>query len=122
VGVSTTVTLALTVLLSRSITRPLGDLQRATERVRAGDYTVSVPVTTGDEVGELAASFNQLVEGLAERERMRDALGTYLDRAVADYILSESYDEQGIEVEVSVLFCDVRDFTGFAARADARTV
>jgi class 3 adenylate cyclase len=122
VGVATTVTLGLTVLLSRSITRPLGDLQRATERVRAGDYTVSVPVTTGDEVGELAASFNQLVEGLAERERIRDALGTYLDRTVADYILSESYDEQGMEVEVSVLFCDVRGFTEFAARSDARTV
>ncbi|HEY8465193.1 MAG TPA: adenylate/guanylate cyclase domain-containing protein [Solirubrobacterales bacterium] len=122
VGVATTIALELTVLLSRSITRPIADLQRATEAVMAGDYSVSVPVTTGDEVGELAASFNKLVEGLAERERIREAFGTYLDRSVADYILSESYEEEGIEAEVSVLFCDVRDFTGFAARSDARTV
>ncbi len=121
-GVATTIALELTVLLSRSITRPIADLQRATEAVMAGDYSVAVPVTTGDELGELAASFNQLVEGLAERERIRDAFGTYLDRSVADYILSESYEEEGIEAEVSVLFCDVCDFTGFAARSDARTV
>lgn len=122
VGVATTIALELTILLSRSITRPIADLQAATQAVLEGDYDVSVPVTTGDELGELAASFNELVHGLAERERLRDAFGTYLDRTVADYILSESFEEKGLEAEVSVLFCDVRDFTGFAARSDARTV
>ena len=34
-------------------------------RFAEGDYDVSVPVTTGDELGELAASFNQMVAGLA---------------------------------------------------------
>lgn len=121
-GVATTIALELTLLLTRSILRPIADLQRATEAVVAGDYTVSVPVTTGDEIGELAASFNQMVQGLAEREKIRDAFGTYLDREVADYILSDRFAEEGIELDVSVLFCDVRDFTGFAAEADAKDV
>jgi class 3 adenylate cyclase len=81
-----------------------------------------VPVTTGDELGELAASFNQMVEGLAERERLREAFGTYLDKSVAEYILSEGFSEEGVELEVSVLFCDVRDFTGFARQAEAKEV
>src|SRR5207244_7076077 len=37
-GVATTVALELTVLLSKSIMRPIADLQRATERLTAGDY------------------------------------------------------------------------------------
>ncbi len=60
-----------------------------------------------------------MATGLAERARLREAFGTYLDRDVADYILSEGFSEQGDEVEVSILFCDVRDFTRFAATAEA---
>ena len=121
-GVATTIALELTLLVTRSVLRPIADLQKATERVVGGDFSVSVPVTTGDETGELAASFNAMVQGLAEREKIRDAFGTYLDREVADYILSDSFTEEGIELEVSVLFTDVRDFTGFAAEADAKEV
>jgi class 3 adenylate cyclase len=122
VAVATTISLELTVLFAKSILRPIADLQRATEAVREGRYDVSVPVTTGDELGELAASFNQMVEGLAEREQLREAFGTYLDHSVAEYILSEGFSEDGVELEVSVLFCDVRDFTRFAAGAEAKEV
>jgi adenylate cyclase len=122
VAVATTISLELTVLLSKSILRPIADLQRATQAVREGRYDVSVPVTTGDELGELAASFNQMVQGLAERERLREAFGTYLDKEVAEYILSEGFPEEGEELEVSVLICDVRDFTSFAAEAEAKEV
>jgi adenylate cyclase len=113
--VSTTISLELTVLVSKSILHPLSDLERAVDAVSEGRYDVSLPVITGDELGDLAASFNEMVEGLRERERIREAFGTYLDRQVAEYILSEGYDEEGVEVEVSVLFADVQDFTRYAA-------
>src|SRR3954454_13128812 len=122
VGVATTISLELTVLFAKSIVRPIADLQRATEAIAEGRYDVAVPVTTGDELGELAVSFNQMVQGLAERERLREAFGTYLDKSVAEYILSEGFSEEGEEVEVSILFCDVRDFTSFAAQAGAKEV
>ncbi len=122
IGVATTVSLELTLLLSRSILVPLRDLQQATERVAEGDFSVRVPITTADEIGELATSFNEMVAGLGERERLREAFGTYLDREVADYILSEGFDERGVEAEVTIMFCDVRGFTAFAAEAGARAV
>jgi adenylate cyclase len=81
-----------------------------------------VPVTTADELGDLSAAFNQMAKGLAERERIREAFGTYLDREVAEYILSEGFSPEGVELDVSLLFCDVRDFTRFAAEADAQEV
>ena len=113
--VSTTISLELTVMLTKSILHPINDLERAVESVNQGNYDVSVPVTTGDELGDLAASFNEMVEGLRERERIREAFGTYLDREIAEHILSEGYDEQGVEVEVTVLFTDVEDFTRYSA-------
>lgn len=122
IGVATALALEVGVMLSKSVLRPLSDLQRATEAVHRGEFDVSVPVTTGDELGELAASFNEMVQGLAERERIREAFGTYLDREVADYILSEGFAEDGVEVEVSILFCDVVDFTAFASRSSAHEV
>jgi class 3 adenylate cyclase len=122
IAIATLMALELGILLSKTIIYPLDDLQRATEEVRAGNFDVSVPVTTGDEIGELAASFNEMVAGLAERERIREAFGTYLDREVAEYILSEGFAEEGVELEVSVLFCDVVNFTAFAAEADAAHV
>ena len=122
IGVATTISLELTILLTRSIMQPLADLKRATDALRRGDLEAVVPVTTADELGDLAASFNGMVAGLRERERIREAFGTYLDHEVAEHILSESFSERGDVVEVSILFCDVREFTRFAASARAREV
>ena len=105
------------VLVARSFVAPVYTLQQAMRRVDAGDYTVRVPVVTGDELGELTDSFNRMAAGLAERERMREAFGTYLDRDVAQYILDAGNNPGGFEAEVSVVFCDVRDFTTFAETA-----
>ncbi len=122
IGVAATIALELSVLVARSIIRPIRDLQQGIESVQRGDFDAAVPVTTADEFGELSAAFNQMVTGLAERERIRAAFGTYLDEEVAEYILSDGYAPEGFEAEVSLLFCDVRDFTAFADDADAQQV
>jgi adenylate cyclase len=122
VGIAGAISLELTLLLARSILWPLADLQKATKRIARGEYDAAVPVTTGDEIGELAASFNEMVTGLAEREQLREAFGTYLDRSVAEMLLSGNFPDDGVELDVSVLFFDVRDFTQFAAEAEAKEV
>ncbi len=122
IGVALTIALELSILVARSIIRPVRDLQQGIESVQRGDFDAAVPVTTADELGELSAAYNQMVAGLAERERIREAFGTYLDEEVAEYILSDGYAPEGFEAKVSLLFCDVRDFTGFATGADAKQV
>jgi adenylate cyclase len=122
VGVSFTISLELVILVVRSLAASLADLRRATERVRSGDYSARVPVVATDETGALAQSFNTMVEGLQERERLREAFGAYVDPAVVERVLAEGADLAGEEVEVSVLFLDIRDFTAFAERAAPRRV
>src|SRR5207253_105280 len=91
-------------------------------RVEEGDFDARVAVADGSEVGLLQAGFNRMAEGLAERERIREAFGTYVDREVADHILREGTSLAGEEVEVTMMFIDVRDFTGFAERSSAPEV
>jgi adenylate cyclase len=126
VGVSLAVglvlSLELTVLLSRAITDPIAQLRDALARVRDGDYDVRVPVVASDDLGELSDAFNRMTQGLAEREHIRETFGTYLDKDVAAFILSGRFPDRGVEVDVSVMFCDVPGFTPFAAQASASEV
>jgi class 3 adenylate cyclase len=120
IGVSFTISLELSVLLLRSILEPIHDLQRGTARVARGDYSVRVPVLGTDETGALAGSFNQMVAGLEERERLREAFGAFVDPEVAERVMAEGTVLEGEEVEVSVLFLDIRGFTAFAERVGPR--
>jgi class 3 adenylate cyclase len=120
--VAFTISFELSVLLSRSILGPLATLRAATERLAAGDFTVRVPVVTTDETGRLAQAFNRMVDGLEEREALREAFGSYVDPELADRVLAEGAVLEGEEVEVSVLFLDIRRFTAFAERATPREV
>ena len=95
---------------------------RGTERVAAGDFSVRVPVVGSDETGRLAGSFNQMVAGLQERARLREAFGAFVDPVLAERVLEEGTQLEGEEVEVTVVFVDIRDFTAFAERAGAREV
>jgi adenylate cyclase len=95
--------------------RPIRDLAEGTERVGAGDFGRRLPVVQDDDLGALAASFNRMQAGLAERQRLQAAFGTYVDPALAARLLKQSDDVfTGERREVTVMFVDVRDFTPFA--------
>jgi adenylate cyclase len=118
VGVAFTISFELVLLVTRSILRPVDDLLEATEAVKRGDLSARVAVVSGDELGVLAGSFNEMMEGLSERERLRMAFGSYVDPEVAERVLEEGELLEGQEREVTVMFVDVCDFT---ARAEAST-
>ena len=63
--------LVLSVLLSRSLTRPVRDLTLATEALAKGELGRQVPVRAQDEVGALARSFNAMSHALARAESLR---------------------------------------------------
>jgi class 3 adenylate cyclase len=121
-GVAFTISFELSALLARSLLEPIQDLRKGTERVIAGDLRTRVPVLGTDETGRLAESFNQMVAGLEERERLREAFGAFVDPQLAERVLEEGTVIEGEEAEVTVLFVDIREFTAFAERAGAAEV
>jgi adenylate cyclase len=95
--------------------QPIRDLAEGTERVAAGDYSQRLPVVQDDDLGALSASFNRMQAGLAERQRLQAAFGTYVDPALATRLLDQGDDVfTGERREVTVMFVDIRDFTPFA--------
>jgi HAMP domain-containing protein len=61
--------LGSSILLARQITRPVHRLVHATREVSEGAYA-DVPVTSRDEIGELASAFGRMVEELREKDRL----------------------------------------------------
>ena len=95
--------------------RPIRDLAEGTQRVAEGDYSQRLPVVQDDDLGALAASFNRMQAGLAERRRLQAAFGTYVDPALTARLLEQGDDVfTGERREVTLMFVDVRDFTPFA--------
>ncbi|NWG76089.1 MAG: HAMP domain-containing protein, partial [Rubrivivax sp.] len=103
-------------LLATRLARPIEHLAAAMEQVAAGDLDAGVSIDRADEVGVLAAAFNHMIEGLRERERIRDRFGRYVSPDVVAKILSdpEQVSIAGERREVAVLFVDIRGFTTLA--------
>ena len=114
--------LAAILFAARSVADPLAAMRGALAQVERGELEVRVPVDDGSEVGLMQAGFNRMAAGLAERERLRDAFGTFVDPSLAERVLEEGTDLAGEEVELSLLFVDVRGFTSFSERAEATEV
>lgn len=106
-------------LAARATADPISGVAEALAKVQRGHFDIRSPVYDGTEIGRLQAGFNEMVAGLAERERIRSAFGTYVDPAIAELILREGTDLAGEEVEVSMMFIDIRDFTGFSENTPA---
>jgi len=85
----------LIVLVTSSITRPLRDLSRATERVARGDLAYRVPSKTGDELGLLADSFNEMTAELEKATRRYESLTQTLEEKVSERTrqLEEAQDQ-----------------------------
>lgn len=98
-------------LLSRSLARPLTEVAAAAEQIRLGQFSVSVPVRSRDEVGRLAESFNHMAAGLAAGRRYQTLLSQLADPEVAGQLMSGEVTLGGELRDVTVIFCDIRGFT-----------
>ncbi|HTO12754.1 MAG TPA: adenylate/guanylate cyclase domain-containing protein [Candidatus Binatia bacterium] len=113
--------LALGLLFARRLTRPISALTGAVARVAGGDLShPALPVRSRDEVGLLTNAFNGMVEGLRQRDFIRNAFGRYVSPEVAKTLL-ESPDGLrlgGEKRRITVLMSDLRGYTRFAEHGD----
>ena len=112
----------LAALVASSVAAPLREVQRSMLQVRDGALDVHCPVVSNDEIGSVAEGFNGMVDGLRERERIRETFGRYVGPEVRDEILAGRADAGGVQREVTILFADLRDFTPWVEATPADEV
>jgi adenylate cyclase len=106
----------LTLLFARQITTPLTELADVASKMAAGNFSIRVAEKSKDEIGRLAGAFNEMATGLQEREWLKDMFGRFVSQEVADGIREGKIILEGENRVVSVLFCDIREFTDFSER------
>ena len=112
-------TLFMVFWINHALSRPVARLDLGMRQVAKGDYQVRLPVTSDDEMGHAAGRFNEMVEGLSEREYLRDTFGKYVSKSVATAIL-DNRDRAGriadTTAEATLMFTDIEGFTGLSER------
>jgi adenylate cyclase len=93
---------------------PLCELTDALAEVEKGDLSVAVTVDDAGEIGQLQAGLNSMVQGLREREQLRDLFGRHVGEDVARLALQQGVALGGEEREVAALFVDIIGSTRMA--------
>ncbi len=113
--------------LARRMVVPIRTLQQGALRIGDGDLNQRISVTTGDELEDLANQFNQMGERLQQLYGNLERLGQlkrYFSPQLAEMIVSsgENILGESRRRDITVIFCDLRDFTAFSSSAEPEVV
>jgi len=101
------------IFIGRRVSKPIKAIVQAARSVESGDYD-SVPELPGSRIRELddaSYAFNHMVQGLNERELIRETLGRFVPEEVASSLLAGGGQIQPQQVDATILFCDIESFT-----------
>ena len=120
-AIAVIVGLGLSAMGARRLVRALWRLVEGAKAIEAGDLAITLPVTSRDEVGQLAQAFNSMAGQLRSNERIKDTFGKYVDpRIVAQLIDTSKGDIDHAERRIAtVMFSDLRAFTSISEQLTA---
>lgn len=99
-------------MLARSVTAPVAKLVEGTEQVAAGNFEFRIDVHTGDEIGDLARSFNGMIQGLRERRDMQKFVSQSTVEMIQARLVMKG--AVGMRKLLTVFFSDMRGFTAMS--------
>jgi adenylate cyclase len=105
-------------LATRGVAQSIGEISSAAARVQTEDYSVRLPEDRSDEIGQLNKSFNTMMDGLKQRDLIRDTFGRYVDNTVAEELMRspDSLRLGGEQATVTIMMTDIRNFTDISEK------
>jgi class 3 adenylate cyclase len=105
-----------TLFFSNRVVRPLRLLVAGVREVEKGNFDFRVSFKSKDEVGQLSGAFNNMAQGLKEKEQMRNTFDKYVHPSIVTDILNnpEKLKLGGSREIQTVLFSDIANFTTFS--------
>lgn len=115
-GIVISIALFLCFLFSMTITSPIEKLAELIQLVSKGNFDVKAKsqVKSHDEVGDLAQAFDNMTEGLKERDKVKNLFSKFHGSSVAEDLLKNDIGVGGTKKDVTVFFSDIRGFTKFS--------
>jgi class 3 adenylate cyclase len=115
-GIAAVLGFMFAMMVGSGITGPVLRLLEGTREIEAGRLDQSISVTTRDEIGQLSAAFNRMLERLRQNQRIRDTFGRYIDPRIAEGLLGETAiaATEGQRRVMTVMFCDMKGFTALS--------
>ncbi len=113
--------LSISAVGSARVVGGLRQLVASTRAIESGADSVPVLIRTRDEVGELALSFNRMIEELRTRERIKDTFGRFVDPRIVSRLIGSGAD-QAERRTLTVFFSDIKEFTGISEQLTASAV
>ncbi|MCX8029198.1 MAG: HAMP domain-containing protein [Brevinematales bacterium] len=110
----------LVVFLSSRISKGVRIITDAMNKLSEGDLTIRAYVKSSDEIGFIAMNFNNMVEQIAEKERMRDIMNKVVSEEIARELISKGIELGGEMRFATMLFSDIRGFTSMSEKMDPR--
>lgn len=108
------------ILMGRRVARPIENLAAAAHAVHQQDFAdvPRLPPSSAIELDEAAKAFNAMVDGLKERERIRNLFGKYVPESVAQLLLRDETAGKPQSANATVLFLDLAGFSTMSERLD----
>jgi len=111
-------TLFLVFLASLSLTSPLETLASLIGYVSKGNFNVKATTQIKsyfrDEVSELAKAFDNMIEGLKERDKVKNLFNKFHGSSITDDLMKGDLSLGGSNKDVIIFFSDIRGFTAFS--------
>jgi len=110
-------------MIGRLVGEPIDLLSNAVRDVAAGRFDTQMSLQRPDEFGLLISEFNRMIRELRGKEQLRETFGLHVGAQTAERILAHDPGLSGTEEVITVMFCDIRNYTARCARqAPERTV
>ena len=107
---------------ARSVSRPVLRLVEASSLIESGRFELDMKNESRDELGLLTESFVHMGRGLAERERVKETFGKFVNKTIAEQALKGKLSLGGTRKTATIFFADIRSFTAISEKLSPEAV